>query len=155
MKDPGWQWTWKSGGPAGEIMSTVFESRTLTAEEYLRVPDDGRLTELVRGEIVEMNRLFTSHGYFCVRITFVLFQFVDERGLGRVVSNDAGVVTQRIQIPFAGRTLHFKVISECHVARCPRDIGLLHRNWPSKSARRTIVGGTCCTKLQSIWTRMY
>lgn len=76
-------------------MSTVFESRTLTAEEYLRMPDDGRLTELVRGEIVEMNRPFTSHGYFCVRITLVLGQFVDLHELGRVVSNDAGVVTQR------------------------------------------------------------
>lgn len=29
-------------------MSTVLETRLLTAEEYLRTPDDGRMTELVR-----------------------------------------------------------------------------------------------------------
>ena len=76
-------------------MSTVFETRLVTAEEYLRTPDDGRLTELVRGEIVEINRPFTSHGYVCVRVTLLLGQFLEQHRLGRVVSNDAGVVTQR------------------------------------------------------------
>ena len=42
-----------------------------------------------------MNRPFTSHSYFCVRISVLLYQFIDAHGLGRVVSNDAGVVTQR------------------------------------------------------------
>lgn len=76
-------------------MSTVSEPHMLTSEEYLRLPDDGRFTELVRGRIVEMNRPFTSHGYFCALITQLLGQFVNQHGLGRIVSNDAGVVTQR------------------------------------------------------------
>jgi Uma2 family endonuclease len=76
-------------------MATLLETKLMTAEEYGRLADDGRLTELVRGRIVEMNRPFTSHGYLMSRITGLLWQFVDQHGLGRVVSGDAGVVTQR------------------------------------------------------------
>src|SRR5205085_1615489 len=47
------------------------------------------------GRIVETNRPFTSHGYLMSRVTALLWQFVDQNGLGRVVSGDAGVVTQR------------------------------------------------------------
>lgn len=76
-------------------MSTVLNSRLLTAEEYGRLPDDGRLTELVRGRVVEMNRPFTSHGFYMIRIGHLLAQFVEQHGLGRVVGGDAGLVTER------------------------------------------------------------
>ena len=76
-------------------MTTLTESKLLTAEEYGRLENDGRLTELVRGRIVEMNRPFTSHGYLMSRITALLWQFVDQRGVGRIVSGDAGIITQR------------------------------------------------------------
>ncbi len=76
-------------------MSTIFEPRLLTAEEYGRLADDGRVTELVRGMIVELNRPFTSHGYLVYRVAMLLGQFVDQHRLGRIVTGDAGVVTQR------------------------------------------------------------
>ena len=76
-------------------MATLLDTKLLTAEEYGRLPDDGRLTELVRGIIVEMNRPFTSHGYYLVRIATLLSSFVEHHQLGRVVGGDAGVVTQR------------------------------------------------------------
>ena len=76
-------------------MATVLESKLLTAEEYGQMPDDGRLTELVRGTIFEMNRPFTSRGDFPSRINDLLSQFVEQKRLGRVVSGDAGMVTQR------------------------------------------------------------
>ena len=76
-------------------MSAAIGTRLVTAEEYLKIPEDGRLTELVRGRIVEMNRPFTSHGYFCGQVAFLLTHHVKEHGLGRIVTNDAGVVTQR------------------------------------------------------------
>jgi Uma2 family endonuclease len=76
-------------------MATILDPGLLTAEEYRQLPDKGRLTELVRGRIVEMNRAFTSHGYYLNRIGFLLTQFVEQHGLGRVVAGDAGVVTQR------------------------------------------------------------
>ncbi len=76
-------------------MGAILDSRLLTAEEYGHQPDRGNFTELVRGRIVDMNRPFTSHGYFMNRIGFLLTQFVDQRKLGRIVVGDAGVITQR------------------------------------------------------------
>lgn len=76
-------------------MTTVLDSKLLTAEEYGRLPDDGRPTELVRGRVVELNRPFTTRGFYLSRINYLLTQFVEQHGLGRVVSGDAGLVTQR------------------------------------------------------------
>lgn len=76
-------------------MATILEPQLLTAEEYGRLPDDGRLTELVRGKIVQIKRPFTSHGYFTIRTATLLGQFADEHELGRVVCGGAGTVTQR------------------------------------------------------------
>jgi Uma2 family endonuclease len=53
-------------------MATLLDSKLLTAEEYGRLENDGRLTELVRGRIVEMNLPFTSHGFFLSRINALL-----------------------------------------------------------------------------------
>ena len=75
-------------------MTTVFESKLLTAEEYRRLGNDDRLTELVCGRIVVMNRPFTSHCYFLSRINALLWLFVEKNELGRVVGGDAGVITQ-------------------------------------------------------------
>ncbi len=77
------------------MTTTVLEPQLLTAEEYAHLPDDGRLTELVSGRIVETNWPFTSHGYFLVRLSMMLGQFVEQHGLGRVVGGDAGLVTHR------------------------------------------------------------
>ena len=64
-------------------MATKFEPELLTAEEYGRLPDDGRLTDLVRGRIVEMNWPFTSHGYYVARISQLLTRFVEQHGIER------------------------------------------------------------------------
>jgi len=74
-------------------MATV--EALLTAEEYRRLPDNGQPTELVRGRIVPMNMPAPRHGYCCGKAMRLLGNFVDERDLGRVVSNDAAVVTER------------------------------------------------------------
>ena len=76
-------------------MSKIVEHKLLSAEEYVLLPADQQLTELVRGKIIEFNRPFTSHGYYLNQIGFLLTQFVEQHGLGRVVAGDAGVVTQR------------------------------------------------------------
>ncbi len=76
------------------IIATLLESQLITADEYGRLPDEGRLTELVRGRIVEMIRPFTSHGYHVCRVAMLLGQFVERHDLGRIVAGDAGVVTE-------------------------------------------------------------
>lgn len=67
----------------------------LTAEEYLRLPDDGCPTELVRGRIVPMNVPNFRHGKLCARLAMLLAYYSEERQLGHVLCNDAGVVTER------------------------------------------------------------
>lgn len=67
----------------------------LTAEQYARLPDDGVKSELVKGRIVRMTPPFTYHGYVCNRIQRFLDQFIEAHGLGRLFTNDAGVLTER------------------------------------------------------------
>jgi Uma2 family endonuclease len=67
----------------------------LTAEQYAELPDDGRYTELVRGRIVEMPQPTPAHGYYCANISFAVNGYVRSKDLGRVVSNDSGVTTER------------------------------------------------------------
>lgn len=67
----------------------------MTAEEYAALPDDGRRTELVRGRIVEMPLTNFRHGVICNRVGRLLGNHAEDRKLGWVVSNDAGVVTER------------------------------------------------------------
>lgn len=67
----------------------------LSAEQYAELPDDGRLTELVRGRIVEMPQPTPAHGYYCLNIGIAVGVYVKSRDLGRVVSNDSGVQTER------------------------------------------------------------
>ena len=76
-------------------MATVREPTFLTAEEYGRLPANGRLTELVRGRIVELTRRFTAHGFYLNQIGFCLSSFVQQHELGRVFGGGAGMVTQR------------------------------------------------------------
>ena len=88
-------------------MTTLLESKLLTAADYGQLENDGRLTELVRGRIVEMNRPFTSHGYFLSQINAILWSFVEKNGLGRVVGGDAGLITHRDPDTVRGPDLAF------------------------------------------------
>ena len=88
-------------------MSTLLESRLLTAEEYGRLPNDGRLTELVRGRIIELNRPFTSHGVYMNRIDYLMTQLVEQHRIVRIVVGDAGMVTQRDPDTVRGPDLAF------------------------------------------------
>jgi Uma2 family endonuclease len=74
-------------------MATV--EALLTAEEYGRLPDDGRRTELVRGRIVAMNMPYPRHGQICVQTVYLLKRYLDEDDRGQVVCNDSGVITER------------------------------------------------------------
>jgi Uma2 family endonuclease len=67
----------------------------LTAEQYAALPDLGSHHELVRGEIVHMNMPSFRHGKVCATIARLVGYHVDLHDLGHVLSNDAGVITQR------------------------------------------------------------
>jgi len=74
-------------------MATTLD--LLTLEEYAKLPDNGRPTELVRGRVVMMNVPAPKHGYICLKIATLVSAHVDRHDLGRVMSNDSAVVTQR------------------------------------------------------------
>jgi Uma2 family endonuclease len=75
------------------VMATA--TRLITAEEYARLPDRGVPTELIGGEVVEMNMPSPRHGEVCVNIAFLLREFLKGRNLGRVIGNDGGIITKR------------------------------------------------------------
>jgi Uma2 family endonuclease len=76
-------------------MAIVAPDKLLTAEEYGRLPDLGRPTELVRGRIVEMNVPYPRHGQVCARVSFLIQQFLADHDLGHVIINDGGVIVER------------------------------------------------------------
>lgn len=75
-------------------MATIAEA-LMTAEEFGRRPDPGHPEELVQGRIVDMPPPDRRHGYVCFQAGYRLRPFIDEHDLGRVISNDSGVITGR------------------------------------------------------------
>jgi len=67
----------------------------LTAEQFAQLPDDGRRTELVKGVVIEMPPPSFNHGKVCWKAGWIVGNFVVPRDLGHIISNDAGVVTER------------------------------------------------------------
>jgi Uma2 family endonuclease len=68
--------------------------KLITAKEFLMMTDDGIPRELVRGRIVTMDVPAPRHGYFCAPIVLLIGEFIRLHDLGRIMSNDAGVVTE-------------------------------------------------------------
>jgi Uma2 family endonuclease len=78
-------------------MSTASVSAPdlLTAEEFARRPDPGYPEELVRGRIVPLPQPNRRHGQICNKVGRIFGNFAEEQYLGHVLSNDAGVITER------------------------------------------------------------
>jgi len=70
-------------------------SALLTAEEFARRPDPGHPEELVQGRVVAMPPPGFQHGRVCAKAVRLLGNHAEDRDLGHVVSNDAGVITER------------------------------------------------------------
>jgi Uma2 family endonuclease len=68
----------------------------LTAEEYIDLPDsfDGP-TELVKGVLIEISPPRPRHGEICFRTGYLLAKFLEDHPIGRIISNDASMVTGR------------------------------------------------------------
>ena len=77
-------------------MATVTQpiEKLVTVEEFIKLPDDGRWQELVRGKVIEMPQPKPRHGYICSEIAARLREHVKARDLGRVVG-ESGVITER------------------------------------------------------------
>jgi len=75
--------------------AVVTPQRLITADEYLHLPDDGQRLELRRGVVVVMNPPGFRHGEVCAKICYWLSDFLRGQQLGRVVTNDSGLITER------------------------------------------------------------
>lgn len=65
----------------------MAKQKTLvTAEELLRMPDDGRCYELLDGVLVEMSPPGERHGAVTGNVYHILRTYVDAHGLGRVLT---------------------------------------------------------------------
>ncbi len=62
----------------------------MTADELLRLPDDGWRYELVRGELRKLSPTGESHGHVAAEIIASLSSYVKERRLGRVYASETG-----------------------------------------------------------------
>jgi Uma2 family endonuclease len=91
----------------------------LTAEEYGALPDDGVPTELVRGVIVPGRFRFPRHGEICLKVSCLLMQYLETRGIGRVVCNNAGVITERNPDTVRGPDISYYSYSQTPRGRLP------------------------------------
>ena len=69
-------------------MSTTVQQTT--AEELLRMPDDGFRYELVRGELIKMSPAGNKHGRFAANVTTSLGPHVKANKLGAVYAAETG-----------------------------------------------------------------
>ena len=75
-------------------MATVIS--LMTADEYAALPDPhGYPTELVKGVLITMTPPRPRHGEVCLRVGHLLQTYLDDHSIGRAISNDSGVVTER------------------------------------------------------------
>jgi Uma2 family endonuclease len=103
-------------------MSTT--TALITADVYLRMPDNGQPTELVRGEVITMPPPTPRHGEICSNTIYLVRRFLDDHPVGRVVSNDAAVITERDPDTVRGPDVAF--YSYDRVPKGPLPLGYLH-----------------------------
>ena len=65
-------------------------TRIFTAEELLKMPQDGFRYELVKGELHKMSPAGNKHGKQAMRIGSALFQHVETNNLGTVFAAETG-----------------------------------------------------------------
>lgn len=68
----------------------AINERLMTADDLMRLPDDGQRHELVRGELRTMPPGGWGHGRRSLRIAASLDRFVEAHGLGGVVAGETG-----------------------------------------------------------------
>lgn len=70
-------------------MSTT-ETKLMTADELLQMPDDGFRHELVKGELKRMPPTGDEHGRVTMELASPLYQYVKLNNLGRVYAAETG-----------------------------------------------------------------
>ena len=88
----------------------TIEARGITAEELLRMPDDGFRYELVKGELRRMSPAGSEHGAIIINVSVLLGQHVKSNNLGVCFAAETG----------------FKIASDPDTVRAP-DVAFVRR----------------------------
>ena len=70
----------------------TVSTKLMTADELLRLPDDGKRYELVEGTLNETPPAGTERGLIAMKAGSILYQYAHERGLGEVFAAETGFV---------------------------------------------------------------
>ncbi len=73
-----------------ETLAPWAEPVLMTAEELLRLPDDGWRYELVEGRLVRMSPTGGTHGWIAMALLRAVDRFVEEHHLGAVFPAETG-----------------------------------------------------------------
>jgi Uma2 family endonuclease len=79
----------------------------LSAEQFAERPDPGYPEELVRRRIVTTPQPKPRRGEICNKAGRILGNYAEERDLGRVLSNDSGVIPERSPDTVRGADISF------------------------------------------------
>jgi Uma2 family endonuclease len=95
------------------------QTRAITADELLRMPDDGYKYELVAGRLVKMTPPGTLHGVVALRLGAAILSYVDQHGLG-VVLVESGFKLASNPDTVRGPDVSFVVRSRVQAEGIPR-----------------------------------
>jgi Uma2 family endonuclease len=73
----------------------MVTTKSMTAEEFMALPDDGRRYELIEGVLHEVSPGGLEHSGIGIELIWYLSGFVREHDLGRVYGPDAGYYFER------------------------------------------------------------
>jgi Uma2 family endonuclease len=104
-------------------MATAEMLELMTAEQFGQRPDPGYPEELVRGRVVAMSVPDRRHGYVCSKADRIIGNFVDTRGIGRVMCNDSGVITERGPDTVRGADVAYYSFSRLPTGMPPKGYG--------------------------------
>ena len=77
------------------MIATRDEERTMSIDEYARMPDDGYRTELVRGHVVREPQPGLRHGDIQLRLGALIVRHIEEHGLPLGCLGPAGFILER------------------------------------------------------------
>ncbi len=103
--------------------ASVAPAPLLTAEQYAKRPDPGHREELVRGRIVPMPQPTRRHGQICAQGVYLFRRFLEDQDQGHVVSNDAGVITERDPDTVRGADIAYYSYRKVPRGPMPKDYG--------------------------------
>ena len=96
----------------------VAAQHRITAEEYERRAGCASASELVRGEVVPVSPAGWSHNRITAFLTLRLGTWAEQTGLGRVLTNETGIITSRDP-----DTVRGAAVAYFSFARVPRGAG--------------------------------